>query len=182
MIIIHHCCFAWLLNYQFPFLFGVLCYLSINIYHIADSLRTHGTGIMNTTVNFTYQFLIRKFKIFSEFLFDDHIKSRLIKIIRSFKQEKDRLNNRFPYETAEKFVKDIRKLGVAEDGTTFLDQFRRQITEIGNALGYVRMVRSGGLHHCSESIKFVPDLEDIPGFADSVSKENLGADTVEAAK
>ena len=37
---------------------------------------------MNTTVNFTYQFLAQKFQIFSQFLYDDHIKSRLIKDIR----------------------------------------------------------------------------------------------------
>lgn len=155
---------------------------TINIYHISDSLRTHGTGISTTTVNFTYQFLIRKFKIFSEFLFDDHIKSRLIKQVRSFKQERERLQSRFPYEIAEKFCRDIRKLGVAEDGTTFLDQFRKQITEIGNALGYVRMVRSGGLHHVSQSIKFVPSLESIPSFTESATKENLSAETKEAAK
>ncbi|KAG3127624.1 hypothetical protein PC128_g27070 [Phytophthora cactorum] len=32
------------------------------------------------------------------------------------------------------------------------------ITEIGNALGYVRMVRSAGMNYCSNAIKFVPDL------------------------
>lgn len=30
---------------------------TIGIKQIANSLRTHGTGIINTTVNFTYQFL-----------------------------------------------------------------------------------------------------------------------------
>ena len=55
---------------------------TISIRHIANSIRTHGTGIMNTTVNFTYQFLAQKFQIFSQFLYDDHIKSRLIKDIR----------------------------------------------------------------------------------------------------
>jgi hypothetical protein len=145
-------------------------------------LASRPTVTGNTTVNFTYQFLIRKFKIFSEFLFDDHIKSRLIKQIRYFRQEKERLHQRYPYEIADKFLKDIRKLGVAEDGTTFLDQFRKQITEIGNALGYVRMVRSGGLHHVSASIKFVPDLEAIPPFLENTTKENLSPETKEAAK
>jgi WASH complex subunit 7 len=45
------------------------------------------------------------------------------------------LEQRYPYERAEKFNKDIRKLGVTEDGKTYLDQFRQLITEIGNALG-----------------------------------------------
>ena len=49
---------------------------TINIRHIANSIRTHGSGIMNTTVNFSYQFLRKKFGIFSQFLFDDQIKSR----------------------------------------------------------------------------------------------------------
>ena len=39
----------------------------------------HGAGIMNTAVNFTYQFLKQKLYVFSQFLFDDHIKSRLLK-------------------------------------------------------------------------------------------------------
>lgn len=34
---------------------------SINIHSIASSIRTHGMGIMNTTVNVTYQFLTKKF-------------------------------------------------------------------------------------------------------------------------
>ncbi len=67
---------------------------TINIQHIANSIRTHGTGIMNTTVNFTYQFLCRKFVIFSEFLFDDYIKSRLMKDINAFKKERDQQNNK----------------------------------------------------------------------------------------
>ena len=36
---------------------------------------------------------------------------------------------------------------------TFLDKFRQLITEIGNALGYVRMVRSAGMHHNSDAVK-----------------------------
>ena len=53
---------------------------TINIRHVANSIRTHGTGIMNTTVNFTYQFLSKKFFVFSQFMFDEHIKSKLIKV------------------------------------------------------------------------------------------------------
>lgn len=43
-------------------------------------------GIMNTTVNFVYQFLARKVEILSQFLFDDHIKSRLVKESRSWEE------------------------------------------------------------------------------------------------
>lgn len=39
--------------------------------------------------------------------------------------QREALDNKFPFERAEKFNRDIRKLGVSEDGSTFLDQFRQ---------------------------------------------------------
>jgi len=134
---------------------------TINIRHIANSIRTHGTGVMNTTVNVTYQFLRKKFRIFSEFLYDDHIKSRLIKEIRFFKENKEELNQKvrprdhldgltptfltnagdaaaphcrpgqYPFERAEKFNKSMRKLGTVGENSTYLDEFRNLITTIG---------------------------------------------------
>ena len=155
---------------------------TINIRHVGNSIRTHGTGIMNTTVNFTYQFLRKKFGIFSQFLFDDHIKSRLIKDVRFFKEVRIKTDQLFPFERAEKFVKDIRKLGVNAKNESYLDQFRRLITEIGNAMGYIRMIRSGGLHCCSNAIRFVPDIDEIVAFDPLIEEEGLSAETQQAAK
>lgn len=53
---------------------------TINIGSIAASIRTHGTGMMNTTVNFVYGFLAQKFNLFSQFLYDDIIKSYLQRV------------------------------------------------------------------------------------------------------
>nr|CCA26974.1 KIAA1033 putative [Albugo laibachii Nc14] len=133
---------------------------SINIHSIASSIRTHGMGIMNTTVNFTYQFLTKKFDIFSQFLYDEYIKSYLQREKRWYRKNRDDalVDNKYPYTRAFQFNRDIRKLGVSDSGKSFLDQFRVLITEIGNALGYVRMVRSAGMNYCSNAIKFVPDL------------------------
>ena len=49
------------------------------------------------------QFLRQKLYIFSQFLFDDHIKSRLLKDVRFYKREAT--NNRFPFERASAFMK-----------------------------------------------------------------------------
>ncbi|KAI7811908.1 WASH complex subunit 4 [Triplophysa rosa] len=154
---------------------------TINIRHIANSIRTHGTGIMNTTVNFTYQFLRKKFYIFSQFMYDEHIKSRLIKDIRFFRETKDQTDQKYPFDRAEKFNRGIRKLGLTPDGQSYLDQFRQLISQIGNAMGYVRMIRSGGLHCCSSAIRFVPDLEDIVNFEELVKEEGLSEETQKAA-
>lgn len=154
---------------------------TINIQHIANSIRTHGAGIMNTTVNFTYQFLRRKFFIFSQFLYDDHIKSRLIKDCRYFREKKAEISSQYPYDRADRFNKEIRRLGVTQQGYTYLDQFRILITEIGNAMGYVRLIRSGGLRYVSNSIKFVPDLQGIQKFVEMVKEGDLSKETEAAA-
>ncbi|CAG2103931.1 unnamed protein product [Medioppia subpectinata] len=151
------------------------------IRHVANSIQTHGFGIINTTVNFTYQFLRKKFYIFSQFLYEEHIKSRLIKDLRHFR---DSNANKFPFERAEKLCKGIRKLGLTADGMSYLDQFRQLISQIGNVLGFVRMLRSGALHCSSNSVNFVPDLDDMTevSFETMTSDESLSADTVTAAQ
>ncbi|XP_059050047.1 WASH complex subunit 4 [Achroia grisella] len=155
---------------------------SININHIANSIRTHGTGIMNTTVNFTYQFLKKKFFIFSQFMYDEHIKSRLIKDLRNFKDTSQTNNNMYHYKYAEKFNKGIKVLGLDEDGQSYLDLFRELISQIGNAMGYVRMIRSGGRHCCSDATVFLPNLEEVQSFKDLCDENKLGPRTINASE
>ncbi|XP_017871177.1 PREDICTED: WASH complex subunit 7 homolog [Drosophila arizonae] len=112
--------------------------------HVANSVQTHGTGIINTTVNFIYQFLRQKFYTFSTFLHDEHIKSRLLKEYRYHAEQKHKKPYQsYPYERAESFIKKIRKLGVSSNGETYMDLFRKVITQVGNAVGYVRLLQSG---------------------------------------
>lgn len=87
---------------------------------------------MNTTVNFTYQFLQKKFYIFSQFMFDEHIKSRLLKDMRFFSEHKLELSQMYPYERADKFNIGIRNLGLNQNGLSYLDLFRALISQIGN--------------------------------------------------
>ncbi|KYQ93354.1 hypothetical protein DLAC_06026 [Tieghemostelium lacteum] len=154
---------------------------TINITHISNSIRTHGIGIMNTTVNFAFQFLKQKFAVFSEFLFDDQIKSRLYKNLKYFRENKEQLDNMYPFELVTELERDIRQISTSEQGITFLDHFRILITHIGNTMGYIRLVKSGGLHYCSNAIKFVPDLKKIPKFEDLVKKAELSPETVDSS-
>lgn len=52
--------------------------------------------------------------------------------IRFFKETKAQIDQKYPFERAEKFNKGIRKLGLTPDGHTYLDQFRVLISQIGN--------------------------------------------------
>ncbi|XP_065340377.1 WASH complex subunit 4 [Cloeon dipterum] len=155
---------------------------TIGVQHVANSVRTHGTGIINTTVNFTYQFLKKNFQSVSQFLFDARIKSRLMKDLRHFHETKEQSDQKYSFSRADKFNQGIRKLGVAPDGSSLLDQFRMLVTQIGNSMGYVRMMRSGSRLYISKAISFVPDLEDVVSFEKLASEEGLSELNLQAAK
>ena len=66
--------------------------------------------------------------------------------------------------------------------STYLDQFRLLVTHIGNAMGFVRMVRSGGIQQTEQAIRFVPDIEDIPVFAPLAGSEELAQEVITVAE
>uniref|UniRef100_A0A1I8FC38 WASH-7_mid domain-containing protein n=1 Tax=Macrostomum lignano TaxID=282301 RepID=A0A1I8FC38_9PLAT len=97
---------------------------TINIRHVANSIRTHGTGIMNTT-----------------FMFDEHIKARLIKDRRHF------LENH------------------VEGGAQGPD------VPIGNAMGLRPHDPQWRTQLLQQPLSdLCPDLEDIPAFEELASK------------
>ena len=76
---------------------------TLSVPHAAASIRTHGLGVVNTTVlvqfmvshtlfqiNYAYKFLRQKLYIFSQFLYDEHIHSQLARDIKYFR---DNFNN-----------------------------------------------------------------------------------------
>uniref|UniRef100_A0A1A9WID3 WASH complex subunit 4 n=1 Tax=Glossina brevipalpis TaxID=37001 RepID=A0A1A9WID3_9MUSC len=156
---------------------------TIGIKHMANSLRTHGTGVINTTVNFTYQFLRQKFYTFSQFLYDEQIKSRLMKELRSFSERKQTDKYPlYPYERADNFNKDIRKLGLTQNGQTYMDLFRNVITQVGNAMGYIRLVRSGSIHANYSASLYLPKFTDDLNFVQNCQNHNLSDATQTAAE
>eukprot|EP01156_Anaeramoeba_ignava_P010318 Anaeramoba_ignava/a479362_86.p1 GENE.a479362_86~~a479362_86.p1 ORF type:complete len:1184 (-),score=304.20 a479362_86:2743-5994(-) len=153
----------------------------IGIAHISNSIRSHGTGIMNTAVNVTFQFLKEKFKIFSGFLYDDYIKSLATRDLRGFNENRAKNTKiRYEFSWAENFIIDIKRLQVSNTRENYLDKFRVLLTEIGNALGYVRMIRSGGLHFISNAAKFIPDITETVLFGQGADEDHLSPQTVDA--
>jgi WASH complex subunit 7 len=150
---------------------------TVNIKNIANSLRTHGSGIVNTAVNYVYQFLKKKFSTFSQFIFDERIKSRLAKDLKYYRDNSDKNRQVFSYDRANSFNRDIKKLGANENGESFLDQFRKLITQIGNSMGYLRMIRSG-MNHVGTQANFDDDLE----FVLMSEEQGLSDTTLKAAK
>ncbi len=137
---------------------------SVNVHSITASIRQHGAGMLNTTVNFAYQFLSKYLRIFSRSLQDENIKSYLSRERRWFKKNRKTLKGRYPFEHAEKFSKEVQKWGMIDKNTSFLDKLREHVAQMGNALGYVRMVRTAGMNQASSAAQFLPDLDRIIDF------------------
>jgi len=155
---------------------------TIAVNQMLYSIKTHGAGILASTVNTFYKFMLKKFNIFSEFLFDDFIQNPLLQEQRFFTQNKEKLNGQYPFERAEKIGKAIKKLGTLKGGMTFLDKFRQLITQIGNALGYVRMIRNASLKDNSNLIMFIPKTLEEIRFEDLCSELGIKGESLEAAR
>ncbi|CAG9535026.1 unnamed protein product [Cercopithifilaria johnstoni] len=149
--------------------------------HVANSIRTHGMGIMHTTINHAYQFLKKKFYIFSQLLYDDRIRNQLIKDERYFQENAEKFGKMYPVNRAQRFSAAIRLLGVADDDL-YLDKLRVLITEIGNVMGYVRLVRSGGVEASMQSLGFLPNIDDVPSFEPLAVNAKLSSESISAAR
>jgi WASH complex subunit 7 len=60
---------------------------SIGIKQLSDSIKTHGLGILSTTVNAFYKFLAKKINLFNKFLYDELINSLLVREKNFMRQE-----------------------------------------------------------------------------------------------
>lgn len=148
--------------------------------HIGNSLTTHGIGVVATTINATYRLLAKKFQVFSQFLYDDHVLSPLMKDKKYYETNSQSLGQMFPYERAELFNREIRRLGVFEGNQTYMDKFRSLIVHIGNMLGLIRTIKTAALSVSSASTQFMPDTQTITKLADLC--ENFSADVKQASE
>ena len=91
---------------------------------------------------------------------DDYISSYFSKERRWYKNNKSQLDDTYPFDRVVTFLRDVRKQGLTSDGYTFLDRLRTLLSEIGNAMGFVRMARSARMNYCSEAMQYIPERDE----------------------
>jgi WASH complex subunit 7 len=126
----------------------------IGVQQIMNSLYTHGIGIINTLVNVTYHFLAQRIKIITQFLMDEYIKSSIMLEKRHWIEHKEELGNKFSYDRAEKLLNDIKNISKGKDELTLVDKLRNIIKQMGNALGFIRTIRTALMEYNSQNLKF----------------------------
>jgi WASH complex subunit 7 len=143
-----------------------------------QSLRTHGFGFLNSAVNSIYKYMVKLISMVSEFMHDEYINSPLLVEAKDFKRSG---SDRYPYLKAHQMSKVFKGLGNVE-GVSYMDKFREVITMIGNALGYVRLIRTASIKDSSNMIKFIPEQIKEPKFAQFCQEMGIEGDIKRAAE
>ncbi len=153
---------------------------TIGVNQMMYSIRTHGVGIIHNVMNALYKFIRRQINNFcKKFLLDDTIKNMLFREDRIYLRDKEALNGRYPYERAMKLGRHIREL--AED-ENYLETIRKRITQIGNTLGFVRMIKNASLKDNQNLLKFIPSFLSEFRFEELAEELAMGGETLEAVK
>lgn len=143
----------------------------IQIRHVSMSIQNHGFGLLNSAINCTYQLMKRLVNLISRQTSDDKLRAILakqhqqlsscllgsgisfekaLKLARKFK-----ITHQNSIETATS-LNSGKELSAGVD----LDQIRQSLTQLGNSLAFMRLLKSGALNCASKSVDYLPDLDD----------------------
>jgi len=152
---------------------------TIGVNQMLYSIRTHGVGIMNTVMKKLFKFIATQINNLStNFLLDPTIKNLLSKEAKQFRKTKDKLRGMYPAKNAHELA---RKLKTLVNGKDYLNLLRERITQIGNTLGFVRMIRNASLKDNNNLLKFIPKKLEEYSFGEAAEELAIGGETLEAA-
>ena len=209
---------------------------TISVRHIANSIRMHGAGVVDTIVNFIFQFLASRMTQLSSLLLDDLVRSPLVREVRHIErqrakaeaaarerqrkalsvgladldyEEEDaagarrgslvadpttaRISQPYPIERARDLVDGLKRLakqqqqpGGADGGAAppkggHLIGLVRVVTEIGNALGFARLVASAAAQRAAAAAPFVAYVDGGGSAKKAAEKAKLPRTTADAA-
>lgn len=153
---------------------------AVSIDHISDSINTHGLGIINTSVNAIYQFVVRYINRISQLMMDENLSSYLLREQRWLSKTRSRntdekVESRYPLERGTKFKEELSLFSIRENKINILDQFRIIITALGNSVGFARLLRISSFNYLSKNTEFIPFIENHNcSFGDTASVLNYG--------
>lgn len=142
----------------------------VQIQHVAKSIQTHGYGVLDSTVNCTYQTLKRLINLFSRQLSDDKLRANLQKEFQQINANATKQSSQFSItlskanQMARKFRLSAANLNDSTNNRQIgidLDSIRQTITQLGNLLAFIRLLKSGALNCASKSVDYIPDLDSL---------------------
>lgn len=133
---------------------------------VVNFLKKHGSGIVKTAVDLTYQHLKTQVGSLNLMVFDDYVQSCLVREGRFYKEN----GMRYAFGRWGTVSEAIKKFGSDSQGEDYFDRFTQVITSIGNAIAFVRMLRVGELDGARDTMQFIPDW--VRNYESQESTEN----------
>lgn len=145
---------------------------SFGIQQIINSLNIHGTGIINSILNKAYQ-VISKYvmNLFNKVLGDDYIVSIIRDECIYWEKEKAKIQYKYPLEKAKKARSKILSLDENKK-TNSIDIIIQLITQIGNIVGLVRMIKTAVKEYNSKNVNILT-CHDVNRFNDLSNQIDL---------
>lgn len=134
----------------------------IQITHFVRSIRLHGYGIVYSSVNLIYQAMKKIINILSKQLSDESLRAILVKEFQRSSQSPV-----FTYERAERMSKRFqtrtgfidRNRSNSKMRSVDLDSLRQTITQLGNSLALIRVLKNSALNCTSITAEYVPRID-----------------------
>uniref|UniRef100_A0A5S6PZK0 Pre-rRNA-processing protein TSR1 homolog n=1 Tax=Trichuris muris TaxID=70415 RepID=A0A5S6PZK0_TRIMR len=131
---------------------------AFGLQHALQSIRTHGLGVLSTTVSVAYKLLASKLHACLQLMLEGNFKDKVTKEMRFIRTLPSSSVRMYPYERAHA-LKEYFESSTGADGLNNLDRLRVLLTEIGNILGYVRLMQTAGFNMCMECLHLLPNCE-----------------------
>ncbi|KAK9147566.1 hypothetical protein Scep_006323 [Stephania cephalantha] len=130
----------------------------LGVGNVVNSVTVHGVGIISTASDSVTTFLTQKITDLSDFLQDNVVSFHSLKEFNFGKVESHNLVTR--------------KLPFRENEMWFLERLFSIIIEMGNGIGLLRVLQTGGSRHIGSVSQFIPKHTSIQSFAEI--SQNLG--------
>ncbi|KAK9849134.1 hypothetical protein WJX84_004479 [Apatococcus fuscideae] len=137
---------------------------TLSVAEALDTLRRHGLGAVDAIASHVCSFIFRQVSLLSKVLRGEHLQARLQQELRFTSQLGQAMGQgarepvAYPMHRAELLASDVRRLGLARGNLSYLDFCGVLVSELGNALGLLRLAQQGRLELASTAASGIPGL------------------------
>ncbi|XP_019055712.1 PREDICTED: WASH complex subunit SWIP-like isoform X2 [Nelumbo nucifera] len=153
----------------------------VGVEQVASSLATHGLVSIFTAIESVPKFLAQKLVDLSELLQDNFASSFLVKEFRFWKHEEGSIRNN-PFIQGDQHNLTMGKLFFEDHELRYLEQLRYIISEMGNVLGLLRILKAGCSRHVCNISRFIHGSNNSKSFREISEKLGFMDETVTAGR
>lgn len=122
---------------------------------VNNVLRTRGFGILQPLLEESCSFVQAKVSALACLLSEKGIKARIQRENRLCREHKVGGVCKYQYQKGELFYEDLQRIKVAGGDRPAIEELRTLLTELGNAMAFIRLLRLGALRRSQECASFL---------------------------